>query len=123
MLAFLQAMTISSSVTCSIGLLAPSKTLNRTEPAYSVYTTSIHATIAEAATYWFLRYQGNLASIARYVQFSDVHPVKRNLSDEGVVEPLEHLDGGRFPASRWTDESDASNVISVSRGVKAEETH
>jgi len=58
--------------------------------------------------YRLLRHQCHLTAIARYIEFPDVHAVKRDLADKGVIESLEHLDSRGFSATRRPDQGDTA---------------
>lgn len=118
MLAFLQAMMISSSVISSAGLLAPSKMLKRTVPAYRVYECkSVHYLRRPSRTHRLLRHKGELVSVARHVEILDINAVKGDFTDQGVVESFEHLHSGTLTTTRGTDKSDIGPRWDVDRQV------
>jgi hypothetical protein len=119
MLAFLQAMIISSSVISSAGLLAPSKMLKRTVPAYRVYecSRSVHYLRRPSRTHRLLRHEGELVSVARHVEILNVDAVKGDFTDQGVVESFEHLHSGALTTTRGTDKSDICSGWNIDRQV------
>lgn len=70
-----------------------------------------HVLTCMLITYRFLRNKCDLASVIRQVELLNIDAIQSHTASQRVVEPLQHLDGGRLSTTGRTNESHTESEV------------